>query len=128
MGAWSRTPADEELRDKIRILSAVPGLMDRWWQMGDKAACTGNTLSLKACMTGGAPWGFVRWRCRGVGPQVAEKPRYAKLHDYPSDRGQPEVGAAESGRLSGLRDCTSDPRALLSRPIIKPDRVRMVRD
>ena len=88
----------------------------------------GNTFSLKACVTVGAPWGFIRWRFRGVGPQVAEKPRYAKIHDYPSDRGQPEVAEAESGWLSGLRDFTSDPRALLSRPMIKPDRVRMARD
>ena len=91
-----------EALDKLRILSRATGPSDCWRAQGDRTAAFGNTLSAHAWVEAGVQDSMSEhWFC-GIKLELRPVASAAELQDYPSARNQPEIAAAELGRLAPL--------------------------
>ena len=136
MEIWSLAPVGGEPGDRLRAILSAEGPCDEWLAMKDGAACAGNTLLIKACVELGSLRGHVALWFQGFHLRTSARPKAAVQYEYPSVTHNPEVAAAELDRLASLSTITRCPagdmppdlRVRPSQLIVKPCKVRVVRD
>ena len=132
---YDMLPGDEVL-GRLRPSPSSGCPRDRWRAEEDRAASAGNPLPTLACMGAGVDESTLgRWY-RGIKLDFRYVSPVALSQDYPSVKHEPEVAAAELGRLSSLgeihcfgEDCAPpDLRVRPSKLIATGGKVRVVGD
>ena len=98
MEKWLGYAPRDEPAVRLREIRPADGPRDQWRASEDKAARTGKTLPLKACVEMEASF----WRPQWKRSETSGRPRVAVLDDYYSVTENPEEVAAELDRSSGL--------------------------
>ena len=91
-----------EAPDKLRISSSAAGPTDRWRVREDRAATSGTTLSVHACVAAGVEDLMLEHGFRGIKLEFRSARPAVVSQAYPSAQKRPDVVAAEPDRLASL--------------------------